>query len=75
MDYKRGILPIEGRIKKLRPEIKDNMVVEITEFKQGYGWGPILYVQRTNKEIWENKKDAGNVGIAMLNEMTELQML
>lgn len=51
------------------------MVVEITEFKQGYGWGPILYVQRTNKEIWENKKDAGNVGIAMLNEMTELQML
>lgn len=76
LDYERGIQPIDDRIKEIRPEInikvKDNMAAEITEFKLGYEWGsPIRYVQRANKGIRENNKDADNVGIAMLNEMME----
>ena len=76
LDYERGIQPIDERIKEIRPEInikvKDNMAAEITEFKLGYEWGsPIRYVQRANKGIRENNKDADNVGIAMLNEMME----
>lgn len=76
LDYERGIQPIDNRIKMIRPEInikvKDNMAAEITEFKLGYEWGsPIRYVQRANKGIRENNKDADNVGIAMLNEMME----
>lgn len=76
LDYERGLQPIDNRIKEIRPEInikvKDNMAAEITEFKLGYEWGsPIRYVQRANKGIRENNKDADNVGIAMLNEMME----
>lgn len=76
LDYERGLQPIDERIKEIRPEInikvKDNMAAEITEFKLGYEWGsPIRYVQRANKGIRENNKDADNVGIAMLNEMME----
>ena len=78
LDYERVSNDLDNRIKMIRPEI--NITVtwrlwsrRLCEFEPvGYEWGsPIRYVQRANKGIRENNKDADNVGIAMLNEMME----
>jgi len=54
-DYYRGIQPILNRIKKVRPEICNKIVMniaqEIVAFKVGYSFGePMQYVGRTGEE-------------------------
>lgn len=71
-DYEKGIQPILGRVKEVRPEINNKVVenhaAEITAFKVGYVFGsPITYVQRSSDDGSEGRID--DKDIAALNEM------
>ncbi len=71
-DYEKGIQPILGRVKEVRPEINNKVVenhaAEITAFKVGYVFGsPITYVQRSSDDGSKGRID--DKDIAALNEM------
>ena len=76
LDYEKGLQPILGREKEIRPDINikvvDNLANEITEFKLGYNWGnPITYIQRGNRDMNGNESDRDDDAISALNEMLE----
>ena len=65
MNYKKGEQPILNRIKEIRPEINNKIVVnhalEIVDFEASYNFGnPIMYVHR-NKQDGNEKVDDGNI--------------
>ena len=74
LDYEKGIQPILGRTKEIRPEINykiaENNAAKITDFKVSYEFGsPITYVQRTRFEVPDSNPDADDIFITALNEM------
>ncbi len=70
-DFKRGIQPILNKIKKIRPEINNKILVnhayEIVEFKKSYVFGdPVQYVQKGEKG-----SELTNPKISLLNKFME----
>ncbi len=70
-DFKRGIQPILEKVKKIRPEINNKILVnhayEIVEFKKSYVFGdPVQYVQKGEKGT-----EHTNPKISLLNKFME----
>lgn len=71
-DYYKGDQPIRKRVKKIRPDIKNSIIInhayEIATFHIGYVYGdPIQYTQRGKHGRDEGYSDINNV--SMLNEL------
>ena len=70
-DFKNGIQPILEKVKKIRPEINNKILVnhayEMVEFKKSYVFGdPVQYVQKGEKET-----EHTNPKISLLNKFME----
>lgn len=74
MNYEKGIQPILGRQKDIRPEINikvvENNAAKIADFKVSYEFGsPITYIQRSSKQAQESDAGKDDIRITALNEM------
>jgi len=73
--YYRGIQPVDNRVKKFRPDIKNTIVenhaYEIVSFKKGHGFSiPIQYVRRAAvKATNDTEKSDVTDKITRLNEL------
>lgn len=72
LNYERGIQPLDGRTKKIRPEINihvvDNLANVITGFKKSYFWAnPAMLVQRGDTEVPEADEKTDDRAISKLN--------
>lgn len=82
LDFDKGYQPLP-RKKTIRPDINievvDNVAHQAVVFWCGYVWGnPILYIHRGNKDLSENDDNLNakqDIGVAMLNEMNELEFV